>query len=150
VKSCQSRICNFAKIFRGLRTAAHNGYRQNVRGNKSFSSVSGEDGGNPITAVGRQRPSLLTSWRQDVFQLSAPTVIGSFGVGLLLLAFFLNLFKFLRVDDWTYILFNLVGGGLACLSSWMIQFLPFVVLEGTWAAVAAVALTRKLNTKDDH
>lgn len=85
-----------------------------------------------------------------MFQISAPTVIGSIGVGLLLLAFFLNLFKYLRVDAWTYIVLNLLGGLLACLSSWMIHFLPFVVLEGTWAAVAAVALTRKLNKKDDH
>jgi len=72
------------------------------------------------------------------------TLVGSIGVSLLLLAFFLNLFKLLRVDGYPYITLNMIGGALACLSSWMIDFMPFVVLEGTWAAVAAVALMKKL------
>jgi hypothetical protein len=72
------------------------------------------------------------------------TLVGSVGVSLLLLAFFLNLFKLLRVDGYPYIVLNMIGGSLACLSSWMIDFMPFVVLEGTWAAVAAVALVKKL------
>lgn len=74
------------------------------------------------------------------------TLVGSIGVSLLLLAFFLNLFKLLRVDSYAYIILNMIGGALACLSSWMIDFMPFVVLEGTWAVVAAVALARKLST----
>jgi hypothetical protein len=74
---------------------------------------------------------------------SAPTLIGFLGVSLLLLAFFLNLFKFLRSEAYVYIVLNFVGGALACYSSYLIYFMPFVVLEGTWAAVAAVALLRK-------
>lgn len=74
---------------------------------------------------------------------SVPTMIGFLGVGLLLLAFFLNLFKFLHSESFAYIVFNLVGGALACYSSYLIDFMPFVVLEGTWSAVAAVALIRR-------
>lgn len=75
---------------------------------------------------------------------SSATLVGSIGVGLLLVAFFLNLFKLLRADGYPYIVLNLAGGALACLSSWMIDFMPFVVLEGTWAVVAAIALVKKL------
>lgn len=72
------------------------------------------------------------------------TIIGLSGVGLLLLAFFLNLFKFLRSESYAYMLLNLAGGALACYSSYLISFAPFVILEGTWAIVAAVAIVRKM------
>lgn len=71
------------------------------------------------------------------------TVIGLIGVSLLLLAFFLNLFKFLRAESYLYMILNLVGGALACYSSYLINFMPFVLLEGTWAVVAAVGVVRK-------
>lgn len=71
------------------------------------------------------------------------TIIGLIGVSLLLLAFFLNLFKFLRPESYLYLMLNLVGGALACYSSYLINFVPFVVLEGTWAAVAAIGVVRK-------
>jgi hypothetical protein len=70
--------------------------------------------------------------------------IGSAGVTLLLVAFFLNLVKALRADGWLYLAMNLVGASLACYSSYLIRFMPFVVLEGTWAGVAAIAIARKL------
>jgi len=88
------------------------------------------------------------------------TIVGSAGVALLLLAFFLNLLRYLRADSTLYLALNLakllradsvpylglnlVGAILACLSSWMIDFMPFVLLEGTWSVVAAVALGRNL------
>jgi hypothetical protein len=74
--------------------------------------------------------------------MNLATLIGSIGVSLLLLAFFLNLFRYLRAEGYPYLVMNLVGGGLACFSSWLIGFMPFVVLEGTWAGVAAVGLVR--------
>lgn len=72
------------------------------------------------------------------------TLIGSLGVALLLLAFLLNVFRLLRVESYPYIVLNLVGASLACYSSYLIDFMPFVVLEGTWAVVAGVALVRLL------
>jgi hypothetical protein len=72
------------------------------------------------------------------------TIVGSAGVALLLLAFFLNLLRYLRVEGALYLVLNLVGAALACLSSYLIDFMPFVLLEGTWSVVAAVALGRRL------
>lgn len=71
------------------------------------------------------------------------TIIGLAGVSLLLAAFFLNLFKFLRAEGYLYLSLNLVGAALACYSSYLINFVPFVLLEGAWALVAAVGLARK-------
>jgi len=71
------------------------------------------------------------------------TVIGSIGVALLLVAFVLNLLHLLRADGFAYSVLNLVGAALACYSSWLIDFMPFVVLEGVWAAAAAYALVRR-------
>lgn len=71
-----------------------------------------------------------------------PTLIGSLGVALLLLAFVLNLLRWLSAESSLYSLLNLVGAGLAGYASYLIDFMPFVVLEGTWAVVAAVSLAR--------
>jgi hypothetical protein len=73
-----------------------------------------------------------------------PEAIGFIGVALLLIAFFLNLFRLLKAESNAYLGLNLVGASLACASSYLIDFLPFVLLEGTWAGVAGVALARKL------
>ena len=60
------------------------------------------------------------------------TLIGSLGVALLLLAFFLSLFKFIAQDGFAYIGMNVGGAALACWSSWIIAFMPFVILEAVW------------------
>ena len=71
-----------------------------------------------------------------------PTAIGFVGVSLLLAAFFSNLFRLIRAEALVYIALNLIGAALACYSSFLIGFMPFVLLEGCWAIVAAVALLR--------
>lgn len=76
--------------------------------------------------------------------MSAATLIGSTGVALLLMAFLLNLLQSLPASGYPYTLLNLVGASLACYASYLIDFLPFVVLEGTWAVAAAVALGRAM------
>jgi hypothetical protein len=75
---------------------------------------------------------------------TSATIIGSIGVGLLLLAFLLNLFRFLRSEGYLYMTLNLVGALLAGYSSYLISFMPFVVLEGTWAIVAATAMVQRM------
>jgi hypothetical protein len=69
-------------------------------------------------------------------------LVGTAGVALLLGAFLLNLLKLLRADGAPYSLLNLAGAALACYSAYLIYFLPFVILEGVWAAAAAFALAR--------
>ncbi|HET9234850.1 MAG TPA: hypothetical protein VFP10_11975 [Candidatus Eisenbacteria bacterium] len=73
----------------------------------------------------------------------AATLVGSVGVSLLLLAFLLNVTGRLRTDSMLYIGLNLAGAVVAGVSSYLIDFLPFVILEGVWAGVAAVALVRR-------
>lgn len=70
--------------------------------------------------------------------------LGIVGVSLLLAAFFLSLAGRLDPRGVPYLLMNLVGAGLACAASWLLPFWPFVVLEGTWAAVAAWGLGRRM------
>ena len=70
--------------------------------------------------------------------------IGSLGVTLLLVAFFLNLSGWMKTDTPSYQALNAIGAGLACYSAWLIGFMPFVVLEGTWSLVAGIALARRL------
>jgi len=77
-------------------------------------------------------------------------LIGSIGVALLLGAFLLNLLKRLSTAAPSYTLLNLVGAGLACYSSYLIDFMPFVVLEGVWALAALVALVRTRVTRNPH
>lgn len=66
--------------------------------------------------------------------------LGSAGVALLLAAYFLNLIGRLGREKRAYHALNALGAGLACWASWQIGFLPFVVLEAVWLAVALAAL----------
>jgi len=62
--------------------------------------------------------------------VSAETVIGSIGVALLLLAFLLNLVRVLTPESYPYTALNFAGASLAGFASYLIGFMPFVVLEG--------------------
>jgi hypothetical protein len=63
-------------------------------------------------------------------------IIASTGVVILLVAFLLNLYKKLSSHSRWYSGMNFVGAGLCGLSSYMISFYPFVVLESIWALFA--------------
>jgi hypothetical protein len=65
---------------------------------------------------------------------------GSVGVGLLLIAFVLNLLRRLSEQSPTYLLMNLVGAGMSAWYAVAGGMWPFVVLEGTWAAAALIRL----------
>ncbi len=71
-----------------------------------------------------------------------PTIVGSIGVGLLLIAYFLNLIKRLSQDSRLYTTLNIAGAGLACYSSYLISFAPFIILEGVWFVVSLIALIK--------
>ena len=75
-------------------------------------------------------------------------IIGSIGVGILLLAYALNVTGKLSVQARTYAGLNLVGAGLACMASWLIGYYPFVVLEGVWTTVSLWALLGKRKDGD--
>ncbi|MCH8814197.1 MAG: hypothetical protein IH957_03740 [Chloroflexi bacterium] len=67
-------------------------------------------------------------------------VIGSIGVGLILIAFILNLNGVMDRFARSYLVLNLVGASLALLASALIEFYPFVVLEAVWALAALIGL----------
>ena len=68
--------------------------------------------------------------------------IGSFGVFLVLAAYFLNINGILVTKDLRYILLNFIGASLACLASVLLKYIPFIVLEGVWALVSLNSLIR--------
>lgn len=74
--------------------------------------------------------------------MSYTDVICTIGVSLILLAFFLNTFKYLADKSKLYFILNIVGGVFACYGSVLLNSIPFIILEGTWSLVALVSLTR--------
>jgi hypothetical protein len=63
---------------------------------------------------------------------------------MLLVAFFMNLFGFLDRDKIGYILLNVVGAGISCYASYLIDYIPFVILEGAWGIIALIGLIKQL------
>jgi len=77
-------------------------------------------------------------------QFNINDYIGFAVVLMLLIAFLLNLSGKISRDGLPYILTNVTGAGLACLASWLIHYIPFVILEGAWTLVSIVALINYL------
>ena len=80
--------------------------------------------------------------------MSFAEVLGTIGVSMLLVRVsFLTCSVLMRRSSLKYVLLNLFGGGLACTASILIEFFPFVILEGTWTVVALVGLGRLLRAR---
>lgn len=73
--------------------------------------------------------------------------IGFVGVFLILLAYILNVFEKLNQNSLAFILLNLCGASLACLASILMNYLPFIILEGVWAIVSLITLIQKYKSK---
>lgn len=56
-------------------------------------------------------------------------IIGSVGVALILLAYFLGTEKLMKTDSKIYFVLNIIGAGLATTASLMIGYWPFVILK---------------------
>jgi membrane-bound ClpP family serine protease len=75
-------------------------------------------------------------------------LVGTLGVTILLLAFALNLAKKVTPTSTFYLLMNIIGAALAGISSYMISFWPFVILEAVWTVASLWALiSTKLKTQ---
>jgi hypothetical protein len=70
--------------------------------------------------------------------------IGFLGVSILLLAFLLNLLKKISQESQVYIVLNLVGAGLACIASILIEYVPFIILEAVWTIISLLSWIRLL------
>lgn len=88
---------------------------------------------------------ILVVWEFILFEsISISDIVGSIGVAMLLGAFALNLLGHMKREGVAYALLNVVGAGLAAFASWLINYWPFIILEGTWCVVSLFALQRAL------
>ncbi len=68
--------------------------------------------------------------------------VGFIGVFQILLAYTLNVSGRLEKNNLTFILLNLFGAILACLASILMEYIPFIILEGVWAIVSLISLIK--------
>lgn len=68
--------------------------------------------------------------------------IGFAGVFQILLAYVLNVIGKVDKQDLSFILLNLIGAGMACFASVLMNYIPFILLEGIWASVSLISLIK--------
>jgi hypothetical protein len=74
-------------------------------------------------------------------------IIGSIGVAMILIAYFLNTENLIPVNGKFFYVVNIIGAALACYASYLIAYWPFVILEGTWTLVSVYGLMRAMRIK---
>ena len=79
--------------------------------------------------------------------MSFTNIIGTAGVALILLAYFMNTIKMIPVNGKLFYVLNTIGAALACYASILIEFWPFVVLESAWTLVSIYGLIRSMGVK---
>jgi hypothetical protein len=80
--------------------------------------------------------------------MSCSEITGSIGVGLILLAYFCNVFGWINGKSKLFFFLNIAGAGLACYASLLINYWPFVILEGTWLLVSIIGLMKTQNQRN--
>lgn len=70
--------------------------------------------------------------------------IGFIGVFQILLAYFLNVIGKTSTKSLVFILLNLVGAAMACFASILLNYWPFIILEGVWALVSLYSLIKSI------
>ena len=76
--------------------------------------------------------------------MSYNDIVGTIGVGIILIAYFMNIFSFIKKDGALFYVMNIIGASLACYASILINYLPFIILEATWAMVSVLGLVKVL------
>jgi hypothetical protein len=79
--------------------------------------------------------------------MNATDSIGFIGVTILLIAYFLNLTDKIGKDSLVYLQMNFFGAGLACLASVLMNYWPFIILEGSWTIVSAFGILKHIKNK---
>jgi hypothetical protein len=74
-------------------------------------------------------------------------IIGSIGVAMILIAYFLNTESLIPVNGKFFYVVNIIGALLACYASYLIAYWPFVILEGTWTLVSLYGLMRAMRIR---
>lgn len=73
--------------------------------------------------------------------------IGFIGVTQLLIAYFLNLTNRLSKESLGYLSINFMGAGIACFASILLDYMPFIILEGSWTLVSAYGIIQYFKKK---
>jgi hypothetical protein len=73
--------------------------------------------------------------------------IGTVGVFILLLAYFLVVINVIETKGIIYILMNLFGALIAGAASYLLNYWPFIILEMAWTLVSAYSLYDFLKSK---
>ena len=81
--------------------------------------------------------------------MSLTDLIGTIGVGLILLAYFLNMFSLIKKEGNLYFIINILGAGVACFAAVLIHFMPFILLEAAWVIVSLVGLLKSIKKPQD-
>jgi hypothetical protein len=68
--------------------------------------------------------------------------IGFIGVFQILLAYILNLIGKIKSNDLSFILLNLIGASMACFASILMEYVPFIILEGVWTIASLISLIK--------
>lgn len=68
--------------------------------------------------------------------------VGFVGIFHILLAYILNVIGKIKNNDLIFILMNLVGASMACIASILMEYIPFIVLEGVWTIVSLISLIK--------
>lgn len=69
--------------------------------------------------------------------------LGFIGVALILLAYILNVTNKVTNTSYIFIILNLIGASIACVASILLEYMPFVLLEGIWALISLISLFKK-------
>lgn len=72
-------------------------------------------------------------------------IIGTIGVGLILLAYTLSLFSFITKEGKLFFVLNITGSALACYASVLINYVPFILLEAVWCIVSIAGFYKLLS-----
>ena len=70
--------------------------------------------------------------------------IGTIGVGIVVIAYFLNNFSLIKTNGNLYYVLNVIGGGISCYAAVLINFIPFVILEGIWTLLSGISLLQNI------
>lgn len=71
-------------------------------------------------------------------------ITGSAGVFCILLAYFLNIGKYVSAHNKYYLMLNVIGSFMAALASYLMHYWPFIILEGTWFIISIASLAKIL------
>jgi len=74
-------------------------------------------------------------------------IVGSIGVGIILIAYYLNTAGLIIKNGKLFYVMNVLGAAVACYASWLIDYWPFIVLEGMWTLVSIYGLMRTMKIK---